>query len=176
MGGASLRPRNRAPRQDRVTTFPKAAPAWVISHHRKEARRQAVEAALRFVDRAASDRPGARSRPAWQELSFKIHAFALFSQVDRVLSLRDTDQISVAELVEKARSLDPDEIPWLMEGIGEYVTQRLFAGEEPPEHLFDDDNLPSWSLGTHRAHGAEDGSGLRSRPRGRKPDGRRLGR
>ena len=112
------------------------------------ARRKAIEAALRFVDRAASDRFSTRSRPAWQELSFKLHAFALFSQIDRVLPLKDTEQPTVSELVGKARSLDPDEIPWLMEGIGQYVSQRLFAGEEPPVGLFHDDTLPPWSLGT----------------------------
>lgn len=112
------------------------------------ARRKAVEAALRLVDRAASVRSGGRSRPGWQELSFKLHAFALFSQIDRVLSLRDTDQITVSQLVEKARSLDPDEIPWLMEGIGEYVTQRLSAGKEPPVGMLREENLPPWSLGT----------------------------
>lgn len=118
-------------------------PGW-----RRQARRKALQATGRLVRWVASSRTEVRSQLAWQELSFKLRSFALFSLIDWVPSLRAADEITLPALVSRAESVDRDEVQWLMEGIGQYVTQRSLAGEALPVDLLQDESLPEWSLGT----------------------------
>ena len=78
----------------------------------------------------------------------KLRSFTLFSLIDWVPSLEAEDEITLPALVSRAQSVAPDKVQWLMEGIGQYVTQRALAGEALPVDLLKDESLPEWSLGT----------------------------
>jgi hypothetical protein len=118
-------------------------PGW-----RRLARRKALQVTERVVRRVASSRTGVGGRLAWQELSLKLRTFALFSLLDWIPSLRAAGEITLPVLVSRAQSLDPDEVPWVMEGIGQYVTQRLLAGDALPVDMLQGEELPPWSLST----------------------------
>jgi len=85
--------------------------------------------------------PGQGSRVVWQEFRNKLQAFALFENVDSVLSLSAATDVPLTRMVEKTRALEAGSAVWVTEGLGHYHTEKSWDESGPPKDLLRKSNL-----------------------------------
>jgi hypothetical protein len=79
--------------------------------------------------------PWTETRFAWQELQNKLEAFELFEYVDSVLKIPCHTKIGLRELVNQAQRLGPYRAVWATEGLGHWLTERVWNNGAIPGNL-----------------------------------------
>lgn len=85
--------------------------------------------------------PGQARQVDWQEFRNKLQAFGVFEYVESTLQLSFLSDLSLPDLVEKTRVLDPYMAVWATEGIGHYYTERYWAQKRVPRNLLTAESL-----------------------------------